>query len=311
MTPTRSGPGQAGTATRATHSAIQPNALRRSDLACAAIEYARHHWPVIPLRGKVPLVQRGVLDASTSIAQILAWWTRWPRANIGGRVPEAMVVLDVDPRHGGDRSLAALEERYGSLPDTLVTVSGRGDGGRHLFFRRPPGKLTAARLGQGLDIKTSAGYVVLAPSIHPATGKPYRRVDRPVASPPAWLVKLLRPAPLPPASSRRPVAPMAGTSVADRYTTSTSWADILAPHGWRCLDADPDADGARWLHPHATSACSATIRSGCLFVYSPNTPFDVTEPSNPHGYTRFRAYAVLNHDADLPAAARALKGGTR
>jgi hypothetical protein len=45
-----------------------------------------------------------------------------------------------------------------------------------------------------------------------------------------------------------------------------------------------------------------------LFVYSPNTVFDVTEPSYPKGYTTFRAYALLNHDGDLSAAARSLKG---
>ena len=76
-----------------------------------------------------------------------------------------------------------------------------------------------------------------------------------------------------------------------------------------CRDADPDADGARWLHPTHTSACSATIRHGCLFVYSSNTVFDVTETSDPNGYTKFRAFAVLDHDGDLSAAAKALRPG--
>ena len=99
-----------------------------------------------------------------------------------------------------------------------------------------------------------------------------------------------------------------GPSVADEYTANTSWADILEPHGWTQADhrQDPDAAGARWLHPTATSACSATISNGCLFVYSPNTPFDVTEGGSPKGYTKFRAYAVLEHGGDMKAAARAL-----
>ena len=82
---------------------------------------------------------------------------------------------------------------------------------------------------------------------------------------------------------------------------------MLEPHAWTCDDRNPDADGAHWLHPTATSSCSATVNDGCLFVYSPNTPFDVTTAGDPHGYTRFRAYAVLNHDGDMVAAARALK----
>jgi hypothetical protein len=75
-----------------------------------------------------------------------------------------------------------------------------------------------------------------------------------------------------------------------------------------CLDADPDGDGARWVHPTATAKWSATIRHGLLFAYSTNTPFAVTEAGNAKGYTKFRAHAVLNHDGDLSAAARALKG---
>jgi hypothetical protein len=66
-------------------------------------------------------------------------------------------------------------------------------------------------------------------------------------------------------------------------------------------------DGARWLHQDATSDCSATVRHGCLFVYSKNTPFEVTEAGVPCGYTRFRAYAVLDHGGDLPSAARAMR----
>ena len=97
-------------------------------------------------------------------------------------------------------------------------------------------------------------------------------------------------------------------SIADKFSASTSWLDILTPHGWRCLCSDPDADGARWLHPTHTSSCSATIRNGCLFVYSSNTVFDATEAGYPRGYTKFRAFALLNHDGDLSAAARSLTG---
>lgn len=282
----------------------------RPDMLAAALEYATHHWAVFPLRGKVPAIagSRGVLDATTDSAIVTGWWSgRYAGCSIGGRVPEPMIVLDVDPRSGGRDSIAALERQHGPLPETLTTVSGRGDGGRHLFYRRPSGKLSARRLGPGIDLKTSSGYVVLPPSIHPDSGKPYTRIERPVATPPPWLVELLRPERVTPRPTRT-VGRFTGPSVADQFSANTSWATILIPHGWRCLDADPDADGARWLHPTATSACSATVRNGCLFVYSPNTPFEVTEVSNPHGYTRFRGYAVLNYDGDLRAAARALRG---
>jgi hypothetical protein len=164
-------------------------------------------------------------------------------------------------------------------------------------------------LPPGFDLRTHANYVVLAPSIHPDTGNPYQRIDRAVVVPPAWLVELLaaEPAPIRPTLKyHRPR--FYGPSIADNYSANTSWAEILEPHGWRCLDADPDADDARWLHPTATSARSATVRNGCLFVYSTNTPFEVTASDDRHGYTRFRAYAVLNHRGDMRAAAQSLKG---
>ncbi len=149
----------------------------------------------LPAKGKRPAIRggRGLLDATTDIAQIAEWWGgQYRRANIGGRVPEGMVVIDIDPYHGGLDSLAALEKKYEPLPTTLTDLSGRGDGGAHYFFRRPPGQLTGRRLGVGIDVKTSGGYVVLAPSAHPDTGRRYRRIEAPVAAPPRWLSAFCR-----------------------------------------------------------------------------------------------------------------------
>ncbi len=307
--------------------------MNTDDLLAAAIDHAAHHWPVFPLRAKEPFGSphpggsqgrehrecggrcghpgHGVLSATTDIATVTAWWTgRYAGCNIGGRIPETMVMIDIDPYHGGLESLAVLEKRHDRFPETLTDFSGRDDGGAHYFFRRPPGKLSSKRLGPGIDIKTSTGYGVLPPSIHPATGKPYTRIERPVAAPPDWLSALLLPEPVPPPPPRKQRSgEFLGPSIADSYSALVSWADVLGPYGWTQADRrqDPDADGARWLHPTATSACSATVKNGCLFVYSPNTPFDVTEGGSPKGYTKFRAFAVLNHDGDMSAAARALR----
>ncbi len=295
---------------------LNASVISATDIGTHAVEYAARNWPVFPLNGKVPAIParhggKGVLDASIDLNTVIAWWSRrYAGCNIGLRVPQTIMVIDVDPRNGGLESFAAVTARNGPLPQTLTTYSGRGDGGHHLYFRRPAGKLTAKLLGAGIDLKTSSGYVVAAPSIHPDTGNPYIRIDAPVATPPAWLVDLLVTPPI-----QRPAPKLTryayrlqhrGPSVVDVYSDITSWAEIRDPHGWRCLDADPDGNGARWLHPAATSACSATIRNNCLFVYSTNTPFDITEPGNTNGYTKFRAYATLNHGSDLSAAAKLL-----
>ena len=279
-----------------------------TDIGSYAVEYAVRGWAVLPLNGKLPAVAggRGVLDATVDVAQVSDWWGgRYRGCNIGARVPAGMVVIDVDPRNGGADSIEALTREHGPLPLTLRTMSGRGDGGSHRFYRRPAGKLSSRRLGPGIDLKNSAGYVVVPPSVHPDSGQPYRLIDRPVVAAPEWLIGMMRPEqiedrPRPRAESTT----FLGASPADQFSSAASWSEILEPHGWRCIDAEPDADGSRWRHPAATSPWSGTIKNGCLFVYSPNTPFDVTESSNPHGYTRFRAYAVLDHAGDLKAAAR-------
>ena len=305
---------------QATKGTSDRSGTSRQDLRDAAIEYARHHWQVGPVRGsdqfhgKDPitgLTPHGVLDFTDDIATVTRWWSRQPW-NVAARVPESMFVLDVDgpdrrPHPGrGLQALAEMEERYGPLPPTLTQIT--GSGGLHLFFRRPPGKLSKTRLPAGLEYKDHGGYVVVAPSIHPDTRERYVRCDHPVAAPPPWLVDLIVERPRVTRAPRRSSVLRHGPSIADSYCASVSWAEVLEPHGWRCIGADPDGDGGRWLHPTATSSCSATISNGCLFVYSPNTPFDVTEGGSPRGYTKFRAYAVLEHGGDMSAAARSLRG---
>jgi Bifunctional DNA primase/polymerase, N-terminal len=295
--------------------------ISAGDIGAYAIEYAVNNWAIFPLRGKIPAIPktiggRGVLDATTDIATIAQWWGgRYRGCNIGGRVPDSMIVIDIDPYHGGEEHLAKLEAEHGKLPLTYMHLSGRGDGGRHLFFRHPGGDLTAKRLLRtGLDLRTNKNYTVLPPSVHPDTGQPYTRAEAPVAAPPRWLVELLRPEQnAHRITPTRPRSPLSGHlsgffsgSIADNYCQSTAWPEILMPHGWSCIDPDPDADGAKWVHPTATAKWSATIKHGLLFVYSTNTPFQVTEAGNAKGYTKFRAHAVLNHGGDLSAAARAL-----
>jgi Bifunctional DNA primase/polymerase, N-terminal len=305
----------------------------------AALAYAAAGYAVFPLRGKQPLgncpacesrsphyrphqatecgheLCHGLYAASSDVGRVGRWWGRWPQANIGARVPANLLVVDVDPRHGGLGQLAELEREHGPLPPTRVSISGRGDGGQHRWFLHPGGRLSAARLGAGVDLKTHAGYVLLPPSRHPATGQPYTWAEptlEPAVLPAAWR-RLLTPAPARVPATRRPSlpGPTRGGRMAEAFNQATSWTQVLGPHGWTCPDPDPDAEGARWRHPGATNPKSATIRHGLLFVYSQATPFQPTEAGTPRGYSRFRAYAVLEHGGDLRAAARTLRDATR
>lgn len=157
-----------------------------------ALELAEAGWEVLPLRGKIPTTAHGVKDASADPAQVRRWWAGGARHNVGARVPSALLVLDIDPQNGG--TLEALAEAAGGfLPPTLTVVSGRGIGGRHLYYRHPGGEVSSRRLPPGIDVKTDRGYCVVPPSLHPATGRPYTWEGEAVAQLPAQLIALLRP----------------------------------------------------------------------------------------------------------------------
>jgi hypothetical protein len=319
----------------------QQNKTRAVDHGLHALEWAAAGFKVFPLNGKVPafanphpkgsperqnckgecgLDGHGVHDATTDPDKIAERWTQG-NFNIGVAVPDPLWLLDADgpnrrphPGRGMD-GLAKLAAGGRVLTETFMQQT--GSGGCHFLYRRPPGKLTDRKLREyGLEYKAAGGYFVGAPSIYPGTDLRYTRFDAPIADTPDWLAEMV--------IAQEPAAPVLrprrqawtttlrrytqfSSSIAADYTANTSWADVLGPHGWRCDSADPDADGAVWLHPRATSKCSATVKHGCLFVYSPNTPFEVTAAESAAGYTRFRAYAVLNHNGDMSAAARALR----
>ncbi|WP_324738665.1 bifunctional DNA primase/polymerase [Mycobacterium sp. 5-140-3-2] len=284
-----------------------------------AVILAEHGWEVFPLNGKVPAIRggRGVLDATTDPAQIDAWWGQYRDANVGVRVPEDMLVLDVDgpnrrPHPGrGLEALAHVEAEHGPLPTTLTQIT--GSGGLHLIFKHPGGKLSKVGLPSGLEYKDHGGYIVGAQSIHPDTGERYTLCPHEIVDMPAWLAEMIT-APVrrntEAASITHLPTTYTGESVIDKYNADHSWTNVLGPQGWTCRSADPDADGAVWLHPTHTSDCSATIRDGSLYVYSSNTPFDQTSAGDPRGYDKFDAYTLLHYGGDKSAAAKALRPPT-
>ena len=121
----------------------------QTELVNAALDYARAGLPVFPLQpqGKVPLVKQGLYAATTDEQQITRWWRRFPQANIGiptGQ-PSERIVLDVDPRHGGQASLQQLQHaiqqraaHLGCATTMLLAtrVQHTGGGGLHLVFGR-------------------------------------------------------------------------------------------------------------------------------------------------------------------------------
>ena len=177
-----------------------------------ALEYARRGWPVLPCHaptpygrcscghhqcssiGKHPRLQHGLREASSDESAVSRWWARWPDANVAvltGSV-SGLVVLDVDRRHGGDRTLEALVARHGRLPRTATVQTGDGV---HLYFAHPGQRIgndSGQRLGRGLDVRGDGGYVLAPPSLH-ASGRRYLRLEPMnfIAPLPTWMIEEL------------------------------------------------------------------------------------------------------------------------
>ena len=165
-----------------------------------ALYYAQLGMPVFPCRGKVPAISKedgghGFYDATTDLQQVTTWWQQYPRANIGYRTSATAPVLDVDPQHQGDDTLFALEHTHGALPDTRRVITGGPSKSTHYYFTSPVAIPNKSFLGVGIDVQSEGSYVIAPPSLHPATGQPYRwdiGPDELAPQPlPPWLLQLL------------------------------------------------------------------------------------------------------------------------
>jgi hypothetical protein len=177
----------------------------------AALRYAARGWAVFPCHepadgrcscgrtdcsspAKHPRTARGLHDATHDPAVIASWWQRWPTANVAVRTGAAsdLVVLDVDPDHGGLASLAELQRIHGRLPPSAAVRT--GSGGRHYWFAHPgdPVPNSAGRLGPGLDIRGDRGYVIAPPSLHAVRNRYIWASEAALTAAPGWLLSCCR-----------------------------------------------------------------------------------------------------------------------
>jgi hypothetical protein len=174
---------------------------RAQAIEAAALAYAARGWSVIPIeaKGKRPLAPwLDYQDRIAAPAEIRSWFRQWPDANVGivtGHL-SGIVVIDVDSRHGGHASLAALQDEHGVLPRTIEATT--GGGGRHLYFAHPTGALrNRVGIRSGIDLRAEGGYVVAPPSVH-ASGRRYEWLagaapgERAAALLPEWFVERTR-----------------------------------------------------------------------------------------------------------------------
>jgi hypothetical protein len=231
-----------------------------NDLLTAALAAADRGWPVFMLgRSKRPVANcddcprdahdpatcghltcHGFYAATTDPARVAAIVAAVPGGQLAVRTGavSGLVVVDVDPAHGGGVSLAELVARQ-LVPRTLWVQT--GSGGVHLYYRHPGREIGSRPMPgrAGIDVKADGGYVVFPPSIHHRTRQPYRwgqGMREPIEMP-AALIDACQP-PTPAESTIHPAGPIrtnraGGISNPEGLLTSTLNAVRNAPEGKR------------------------------------------------------------------------------
>jgi hypothetical protein len=169
-----------------------------------ALHYVDRGWFVVPLcwphlsrcncgrgydhhgrEGKVPLF-KDYMDERMSADDILRFWRRKPRANIGVLLePSRLFVVDLD---GPEAVEEALEK---GLPETLIAKTASG---YHYYYKRPKGVPAHRYTNYGESGKIdllSKGFVVAPPSLH-KTGHLYvwMNFKKELPEPPEWALPL-------------------------------------------------------------------------------------------------------------------------
>ncbi len=143
----------------------------------SALAYAKKGYSIIPvLQNKKPLIKwEPYQKKKASEEEIRRWLGKWPDANIGivtGEISNLFVV-DTDSPESSQRINDAI-------PDSLtVPCQHTPSGGMHFLFSHIPGFSNRAKVAHEIDIRTSGGYFVAAPSIN-GNGKGWEWVVSPL-----------------------------------------------------------------------------------------------------------------------------------
>jgi hypothetical protein len=178
------------------------------------------------------------------------------------------------------------------------------------LFTTPQGKTVPAWT---IEILSGGKQLVAPPSIHPDTHQAYQWVNKPGQPIPPMPKNILsaisvpdtpsepEPTPIRTASPlQSPTYYRSHDSVADRFRGVT-WPAILEPHGWRFVRHQGETD--QWVRPgkKPRDGISATTRGDVFYPFTSSTLF---EPER--GYSKFQAYAILEHGGDMSQAAKHL-----
>ncbi len=240
-----------------------------------------------------------------------------------GKVSGGIECLDFDTRDAWDE-FWQMAEYCGVAPLLGRVWAGYGElspRGAHLIYRcsEIAGNTKLARNTDGkafIETRGEGGFVIIAPSngtVHP-TGGEYRRVSGAIATivtitpeerKDLWELAKSMSLFVPPASTATESESVAGAGngkPGDDFNRRARWGDVLEPHGWKKILTRGDT--TYWRRPEKNEGISATTGyagTDYLYVFTTSTGFD-----SERGYSKFSAYALLNHRGDFKAATREL-----
>jgi len=280
--------------------------------------------------------------------ELRAWFIEYEQDGMGficGEVSGGLEMAEFEDEHTPAAFVAfAHDSGLGDIVDRIASgyEERTPGGGTHWFYRIPgavrgntklaskpcPGDPTCTKHVAGkphvlIETRGEGGWVVTAPSAGRTheSGLPYVLVSGGPGTiaeltederDDLWaLARTFDKMPLREAAPARslPAADHVEGRPGDVYNARAAWADVLTPHGWTFLFNHGDLD--YWRRPGKQRGVSATTgrrnpgdpTSDLLWVFTTSTEFEAEA-----GYSKWRAYAVLNHGGDHVAAASALRG---
>ena len=166
--------------------------LGGDNLLDAGLRAAKRGWKIFPCNVKKEPLAQWTQAATTDPATITAWskWrlvTMWARA-----LPEDVVVIDLDRKHGKD-GVREFERLHGCHPDQFAAPQViTATAGVHVYTNPTDRdfKNSVSVIAPGIDTKTDVGYCII-----PSGDGVYRWLtdpDTPLPATPAWAEAALR-----------------------------------------------------------------------------------------------------------------------
>lgn len=156
---------------KSTPSFQQPKGDKRNKPQASQIEtLITGGFDLIPLRAqsKAPR-DKGWTNKKYEPKSVLALMKRG--GNAGVRLRKCDLVVDVDPRNGGNDSFERLCDDFGIKLKSYPVVT-TGSGGLHIYMSKPEGVRCRSKLDgyPGVDFKSEGSQVVAPGSVHPDGG---------------------------------------------------------------------------------------------------------------------------------------------